>query len=117
MELCVTDDGADYCPIDVVPVPLPQKKATDISQQLLTACLDLNGEQVKVGLFDKVDIDGDDVLEDVGYFWNLDNKGVRNAELRFYSIETLKESCGEDEDCLACYNNLGVTRNGAVCSS
>lgn len=115
MELCVTDldTGADYCPLN--PVSLPQKKATDISQQLLTGCITVDGDQVKFGLFDELDVDGDGTDDNVGYFWDVDNKGVRNAELRFYSIATLRESCDDgDQDCLDCYD--AVTRAGAVCS-
>lgn len=71
---------------------LDEKKAIDISQNLLVTCVDGSG----IGLFDEVcgeisgesfsiqKCDGDNDLEEQ-FFWDVDNNGVRNAELRFYS--------------------------------
>jgi hypothetical protein len=106
VRLCVTDpDGNDICPIGVVSIP--QKRAVDLSQVLLTACIDADGDGVAddgVGLFDKIQ------GEEYGYFWDMDNTGVRNAELRFYYIQDLIAACG-DMECEKCY--AGVTRGDA----
>ncbi len=106
MKLCATDSsGTDICPIGVVTVD--QKRAKDISQELLTACIDADGDGDAdgVGLFDKIN------GEEAEYFWDVDNEGVRNAELRFYSIQSLIDSCKGDGKCEECYD--GVTRANA----
>ncbi len=74
----------------------------------MTLCIDADGDGEKddgVGLFDKID------GEEVGYFWDLDNYGARNVELRFYTIEDLVDACKGDKTCAECF--LGVTRAGA----
>ena len=86
----------------------PPEESPDISQELLTLCVDADGDgslDDGVGLFDKIE------GEEVGYFWNLENSGVRNAELRFYNIQSLVDSCKGDSDCENCY--AGVTRGDA----
>lgn len=106
---CVDDGTTKLCSVGVVKVP--QKTAKDISQELLTLCVDLDGDGSAtdgVGLFDNI---GDDT--EVGYFWELDNDGVRNAELRFYYIQDLIDACKGDTECETCY--AGVTR-GDACS-
>lgn len=106
VKLCATDGTETWCPIGVVKVE--QKRATDISQALLTACIDADDDGLLddgVGLFDKID------GEDVGYFWEMTNTGVRNAELRFFSIQSLVDSCNGDGECKKCY--AGVTRGDA----
>lgn len=87
---CVDVDGSDWC--DVGGVELNTRKATDISQKLLTLCYDGAG----IGLFDEICVDKDDstqilacndpkaVETEEQYFWDVDNDGVRNAEFRFY---------------------------------
>ena len=106
-ELCVedSDDGPSghYCDLGAS-VTINRKKATDISQELLTLCVD----NVGVGLFDQLCFDGDDNLipcddNDTGgineqYFWDVNNDGVRNAELRFYE-QTFLDSLFEGTEC------------------
>ena len=106
VQLCATDGTETWCPIGVVKVE--QKRATDISQALLTACIDADDDGLLddgVGLFDKI------AGEEVGYYWSLDNTGVRNAEFRFYTIQDLVDACKGDNECVKCF--LGVTRAGA----
>ena len=94
---CVEDGGTEYCDTGGT-VTLNPKKATDISQDLLTLCLeDSSGATSGVGLFDKLCFDSGGVLikcpgdavDDEQYFWDVTNDGVRNAELRFYDQDDL----------------------------
>ena len=107
MNTCVDDGTTKYCSVAVVSVP--QKTAKNLSQELLTLCVDLDDDGVAndgVGLFDQIGDDKED-----GYFWEVDNTGVRKAELRFYYIQDLIAACNGDEDCEKCY--AGVTRADA----
>jgi len=54
-------------------------KFSDVSKQLLYVYVDLNldGSVERYPLFDSA-------LE--GYFWNYDNKGLRNLQMRFYQV-------------------------------
>lgn len=55
---------------------------TNVSKQLLTLCLDTDGDgtcDVREGLFDN---------ELNNYFWSYNNDGLKLAQLRFYEIPT-----------------------------
>lgn len=109
--LCVDIDGDENCYVGSTAIN--PRKATDISQQLLTVCIG----DLKIGLFDAVCKDDDGNLgpcnsqfpndTDEEYYWEYDNDGNRRAEFRFYSSEYLNEITGT--------NCFGVTRGGAVC--
>lgn len=96
---CVEDTSEggtiNYCDTGNT-VTVNTRKATDISQSLLTLCYDGAG----IGLFDQLCFGVDKNLircvDDAGgiaeqYFWDVDNDGVRNAELRFYDQDDLDE--------------------------
>lgn len=51
----------------------------NVSKELLTLYLDIDGDLERVGLFDE---------ETYQYFWDYDNKGLKLAQLRFYPIPT-----------------------------
>lgn len=110
--LCVDIDGDENCYVGSTAIN--PRKATDISQQLLTVC----AGDVKIGLFDALckDSDGNIVPVsdndcvtpvDESYYWQYDNNGNRRAEFRFYSADILNE--------LTDTNCFGVTRGGATC--
>jgi hypothetical protein len=95
---CVEDTTGDfkYCDTGNT-VTLNTKRAIDISQQLLTLCYQGSG----IGLFDElcfdedgttlIKCDGDEGGIDEQYYWDVDNDGVRNAELRFYDQADLDD--------------------------
>mmetsp|Transcript_24339 Transcript_24339/g.50977 ORF Transcript_24339/g.50977 Transcript_24339/m.50977 type:complete len:285 (+) Transcript_24339:88-942(+) len=114
--LCVEIDGDENCYVGSTAIS--SKKATDISQQLLTLCIPQDdGKNLKVGLFDAICADDEGVLGpckgqydqelEETYLWAYDNDNNRRAEFRFYSVADLQEATGTD-----CF---GVTRGGAVC--
>jgi hypothetical protein len=83
---CVKDaDGNRWCLTEnVVQVRNKGKSSfSNVSKQLLTVCVDTDGDgscDVREYLFD-------DATHD--YFWEYDNKGLRVAQLRFYEIATV----------------------------
>ena len=111
--LCIDIDGDENCYVGSTSIN--PKKATDISQQLLTVCAD----GVKIGLFDAIckNDAGDigpckgqfDQQTEESYYWEYDNAGNRRAEFRFYDAALLNEITGTK-----CF---GVTRGGAVCEA
>lgn len=82
---CLTDAAGDtWCSTENVVLVRSTGKSTfqNVSRELLTLCLDTDGDSicdVRVGLFD------DDLAD---YFWNYDNSGLKLAQLRFYEIPT-----------------------------
>lgn len=55
-------------------------KVDNVSKEMLTVCLDTDGD----GICDLRDFLFDDALAQ--YLWNVDNSGLRNAEVRFLEI-------------------------------
>lgn len=82
---CLTDAaGVEWCSTENVVLIRSTGKSTfaNVSKQLLTLCLDTDGDgtcDVRVGLFDDATAD---------YFWSYDNSGLKLAQLRFYEIPT-----------------------------
>ena len=82
---CYTDAGGDeWCSTENVVLVRDTGKSSfrNVSKELLTLCLDTDGDTVcdtRVGLFD-------DSTND--YFWSYDNNGLKLAQLRFYEIPT-----------------------------
>lgn len=82
---CFTDAGGDeFCSTENVVLIRSTGKSTftNVSKELLTVCLDTDGDgdcDVRVGLFDDATAD---------YFWSYDNSGLKLAQLRFYPIPT-----------------------------
>jgi hypothetical protein len=57
-------------------------KFSNVSKELLSLCLDTDGDQVcdtREFLFDR------DLAD---YFWSYDNSGLKVAQLRFYEVPT-----------------------------
>lgn len=82
---CVTDAAGDeWCSTENVVLVRNTGKSTftNVSKELLTVCIDTDGDtvcDVREGLFDNS-------LSD--YFWQYDNNGLKLAQLRFYEIPT-----------------------------
>lgn len=82
---CVTDAAGDeWCSTENVVLVRGTGKSsfTNVSKELLTVCIDTDGDDicdVREGLFDNS-------LSD--YFWSYDNNGLKVAQLRFYEIPT-----------------------------
>jgi hypothetical protein len=81
---CMEDDsGETYCSGDTLTLSRSHGKQhfTNVSQELLTLNVDLDGDGVleRVGLFDD---------ELFGYYWDYDNNGLKLAQLRFYPVTT-----------------------------
>ena len=81
---CITEiaTGDVFCSVEqmVLVRGTGQSKFTDVSKQLLTACIDWDGD----GTCDqRIFLFSDDAFE---YFWDYDNKGLRLAQLRFYEV-------------------------------
>jgi hypothetical protein len=83
---CVTGtvDGSTgtFCSIDTIKVERKSGKPAvfNVSKQLLTTCVDLDGDQTcdkRIFLFD------DSLLD---YAWSVDNNGLRNAQFYFFPI-------------------------------
>lgn len=85
MTSCVTDTlGDTYCSTEqVVTVRGTGKsKFVNVSTQLLTTCLDTDGNgtcDTRVSLFSD---------STYGYLWDYDNQGLRLLQLRFYPVGT-----------------------------
>jgi hypothetical protein len=81
---CVTDSTGTYCSTENVVLVRGSGKSSfsNVSRELLTLCLDTDGDGVcdtRSSLFS----------DDLGsYFWSYDNAGLRLAQLRFYPIPT-----------------------------
>ena len=76
--------GETWCSAESVVLVRSKGKSafTNVSKELLTLCLDTDGDggcDVREGLFDK------DLAD---YFWQYDNTGLKLAQLRFYEIPT-----------------------------
>jgi hypothetical protein len=81
---CVTDDTGTYCSTESTVLVRGSGKSTfsNVSKELLTACLDTDGDLVcdtRTSLFSDSTSD---------YFWSYDNNGLRLAQLRFYEVPT-----------------------------
>jgi hypothetical protein len=81
---CVTDDTGTYCSTENTVLVRGSGKSTfsNVSKELLTACLDTDGDLVcdtRTSLFSDSTSD---------YFWSYDNNGLRLAQLRFYEVPT-----------------------------
>lgn len=84
---CYTDElGDDYCLFGYMDVPLERKSGkpmfTDVTEELTTLCFDsdLTTEGVQL----ECESIFSDELKD--YYWNFDNNGLRNVQLRFYPL-------------------------------
>jgi hypothetical protein len=81
---CFTEDGVTWCATETVVLVRSTGKSTfrNVSRELLSLCLDTDGDMVcdtREFLFDR------DLAD---YFWQYDNQGLRLAQLRFYEIPT-----------------------------
>lgn len=81
---CAVDPGDNTveCSTENVVLVRDKNKSsfTNVTKELTTLCLDTTGNTIcdtRIGIFDNS-------LED--YFWDYDNYGLRNAQLRFYAI-------------------------------
>ena len=97
LKLCAEINGEEYCYMGSS--TLPTKRATDISKQLLTFCMDgaLGLDSLISSVLTGIDADteevyncdggggGDEELEE-NYFWELDADKLKLAQLRFYTI-------------------------------
>jgi len=84
---CYTDTlGDDYCLFGYVDVPLQRnaEKPTfrDVTSELTTLCFDSDLTTIGVQLSCE-SIFSDDLKD---YYWNYDNNGLKNVQLRFYEI-------------------------------
>jgi hypothetical protein len=83
---CVTDVlGDTYCSTENVVLVRSSGKSkfTNVSKELLTLCLDTNGDGVcdtRTSLFSD---------STSSYFWSYDNNGLKLAQLRFYQLPTV----------------------------
>jgi hypothetical protein len=83
MSSCFTDSTGTWCNAGIIlEKDLNDGKFTNVSKDLLTVCVNGSNEPIFT-----------DILKD--YFWQYDNQGLRNAQLRFYDgINTdLSGSC------------------------
>jgi hypothetical protein len=81
-QTCATDPttGQVYCSTqEMVLIRAKNSKFTNVSQQLLYIYTTINGKSVRIPLFDST-------LQN--YFWQYDNNGLKNAQLRFYPVST-----------------------------
>jgi hypothetical protein len=81
---CATDGTDTWCSTESVVVVREGGKSTFInaSKELLTVCMDTDGDSIcdtRSSLF------GDDLLD---YLWEYDNQGLKLAQFRFYEVET-----------------------------
>ncbi len=82
---CFEDAGGDtWCSAESVVLVRGTGKSTfkNVSKELLSLCLDTDGDRIcdiRTSLFDDDNVD---------YFWSYDNDGLRLAQLRFYEIPT-----------------------------
>jgi hypothetical protein len=84
---CYTDElGDDYCLFGVMDVPLQRTNGKpvfrDVTQQLTTLCFD--ADLVTAGVQLQCENIFSDQLKD--YYWNYDNNGLKNVQLRFYPV-------------------------------
>lgn len=81
---CFTDASGTYCSTESVVLVRSTGKSTfkNVSKELLTLCLDTDGDET----CDTREFLFDDSTHD--YFWQYDNNGLRLAQLRFYEIPT-----------------------------
>jgi hypothetical protein len=87
---CVTGDPdgggpattGTFCSVDTVTISRSagKPKVTNVSKELLTTCVDLDGN----GTCDKRIFLFDDSL--LNYAWSVDNNGLRNAQVWFFPI-------------------------------
>ena len=81
---CVTDDTGTYCSTESMVLVRGSGKSSfsNVSKELLTVCLDTDGDMAcdtRTSLF------SDDSYD---YFWSYENNGLRLAQLRFYEVPT-----------------------------
>lgn len=81
---CIVDAGVTYCSTESVVLVRSTGRSTfkNVSRELLTVCLDTNGD----GTCDTREFLFDDDKHD--YLWQYDNSGLKLAQLRFYEIPT-----------------------------
>jgi hypothetical protein len=82
---CITDAaGETWCSTENVVLVRSTGQSTfkNVSKELLTVCLDTDGD----GTCDEREFLFDDSTHD--YFWQYDNNGLRLAQLRFYEVPT-----------------------------
>ncbi|MFC7619117.1 hypothetical protein [Microlunatus sp. GCM10028923] len=81
---CFDENGETYCSTEVLMLVRSKGKSTfqNVSKELLSLCLDTNGD----GTCDTREFLFDRDLAD--YFWSYDNSGLRLAQLRFYEVPT-----------------------------
>lgn len=81
---CFDENGETYCSTEVLMLVRSKGKSTfqNVSKELLSLCLDANGD----GTCDTREFLFDRDLAD--YFWSYDNSGLRLAQLRFYEVPT-----------------------------
>jgi hypothetical protein len=82
---CVTDENdVTWCSTENVVLVRDTGKSSfrNVSKELLTVCLDTDGD----GTCDEREFLFDDSTHD--YLWRYDNTGLRLAQLRFYEIPT-----------------------------
>jgi len=81
---CLTDDTGTWCSTESMVLVRGTGKSSfaNVSKELLTLCLDTDGDLVcdtRTSLFADSEAD---------YFWSYDNNGLRLAQLRFYEVPT-----------------------------
>ena len=81
---CFDDAGETYCSTESMVLVRTSSGSTfsNVSKELLSLCLDTDGDQVcdtREFLFDRGLAD---------YFWSYDNSGLKVAQLRFYEVPT-----------------------------
>ena len=77
---CTTSSDCQVCSTENVLLVRNAGKPNwrDVTQELTTICVDTDGNgscNIRVPLFD---------TDFVDFFWNIDNAGLRHAQLRFY---------------------------------
>jgi hypothetical protein len=82
---CKTVDGEEVCSTEsyVLVRGTGKPQVENVSKELLTVCLDLD-QIVEANPCDVREFLFDDALAE--YLWNVDNQGLRNAEVRFIEI-------------------------------
>lgn len=79
---CLEDSDGTWCSTENVFVTrvAGQSPSTDVSQEMLTACYDADGD----GEYEREHIFED---KNKDYFWTYDNNGLRLVQLRFYPLQ------------------------------
>lgn len=82
---CYTDvEDADYCLLGEMDVPLNRangkSKFTNVTEELTTLCFDSDPDP------DVTEVECESIFSDElkDYYWNYNNNGLKNVQLRFY---------------------------------